>query len=165
MEFAQLIANAVIALVVSSVGLYLANSFRLQTRIKLLEFRVDAYRKLFALTEITSPTRLGRGESLSPEEAKSLGKEIYDWYYENGNGLLMPDRTRLKLQALQQRLQGEPLRRLPEDPLLREVAHFRHALRRDVGVFASDEPACPDRRGMWCLLGKRGHANSASSRG
>lgn len=156
MAVAQLIVNAVVALIVAGAGLYIANSFRLQTRIKLLEVRVEAYRKLFSLTEITSPTRLGRDESLSPEEAKTLGKAIYDWYYENGNGLLMPNRTRLILQSLQQKLQGEPQRRLPDDPLLREVAHFRHALRRDVGVFASDEPVGLTRREGRRRLGRRG---------
>jgi hypothetical protein len=32
---------------------------------------------------------------------------MYNWYYENGNGLLMTNRTRAVLQSLQQRLQGE----------------------------------------------------------
>lgn len=141
MALAQLIVSSAIALVVTGAGLYIANSLRLQTRIKLLEVRVEAYRKLFELTEITSPTRLGRSESLSEQESKELGKAIYAWYYKNGNGLLMPNRTRLMLQALQQKLQGEPLQRLPSDPILREVAQFRHALRRDVGVFASDVAA------------------------
>ena len=95
MALAQLILNAVVTLIIAGLGLYIANSFRLQARVKLLEVRVEAYRKLFALTEITSPTRLGRSESLSTEEAKALGKAIYDWYYENGNGLLTPNRTRL----------------------------------------------------------------------
>lgn len=117
---------------------------------------MEAYRKLFALTEPTSPTRLDRGDSLSPEEAKALGKAIYDWYYENGNGLLMPNRTRLKLQALQQKLQGEPLRRFPDDPLLQQAAHFRHALRRDVGVFASDEPLGSAQREGRRRLGRGG---------
>lgn len=143
MALAQLITNTVVALIIGSVGVYIGNSFRLQAQIRLLELRVEAYRQLFALMEIASPTRLGRGESLSPQDAKALGRAIYNWYYENGNGLLMPDRTRLKLQSLQQKLQGEPQQRLPEDPILREAAHFRHALRKDIGVFASDEPISP----------------------
>lgn len=138
--------NAVVALTVAGVGLYIANSFRLQARVRLIELRVEAYRKLFALTEPSSPTRLGRGASLSPEEAKILGKQIYDWYYENGNGLLMPNRTRLVLQELQQKLQGEPLKRLPDDPLLAQCADLRHALRRDLGVFATDERVGMTRR-------------------
>lgn len=141
MALAQLIVSSAIALIVAGVGLYAANSFRLQTRIRLLEARVEAYRKLFEITEMTSPTRLGRGETLSEDDAKVLGKAIYDWYYENGSGLLMPNRTRLLLQEIQQTLQGEKLRRLPDDPMLRKVAELRHALRRDVGVFASDEAA------------------------
>ena len=51
----------------------------------------------------------------------------------------MPNSTRLLLQDLQQTLQGEPLKRLPDDPVLAQMAHFRHALRRDVGVLANDE--------------------------
>jgi hypothetical protein len=98
MALAQLIVNAVVALTIAFVGLYVANSFRIQARIKLIELRIEAYRKLFEITEPASPTRLGRPDSLSPEEAKDLGRRIYDWYYTDGNGLLMPDRTRLKLQ-------------------------------------------------------------------
>jgi len=156
MVLAQLIVNAAIALSIAGVGLYVAHSYRLQTRIRLLEVRVEAYRKLFGLTEITSPTRLGRPESLTDEEARALGKAIYDWYYENGNGLLMPNRTRLMLQALQQKLQGQPPRGLPADPLLQEVAQFRHALRRDVGVFASDEFVGSSRGEGRRRLGRRG---------
>jgi len=33
-------------------------NYRIQTRLKVLELRIDAYRKLFAVTEIASPTRL-----------------------------------------------------------------------------------------------------------
>ena len=139
MALAQLLVNAAVALIVAGIGLYIANSYRLQARIRLIELRVEAYRKLFELTEPSSPTRLGRPESLSPDEARELGKKIYDWYYDNGNGLLMPNSTRLMLQEVQQKLQGQPLRRLPEDPLLAQIAHLRHALRRDVGVFATDE--------------------------
>jgi len=155
MALAQLIVNSAIAFLIAGIGLYAANSYRLQARIRLLEIRVEAYRKLFRLTEATSPTRLGRAESLSEEEARALGKAIYDWYYENGNGLLMPNRTRLMLQALQRKLQGQPLRRLPTDPLLQEVAQFRHALRRDVGVFASDEFVGSSRREGRRRLGRR----------
>jgi len=159
MELAQLIVNTFVALVIAAVGWYLANNYRLQTRIKLLELRVGAYRKLFELTEITSPTRMGRGESLSEEEAKHLGQAIYDWYYRDGNGLLMPNSTRQRLQDLQQKLQGEPIRSQSSDPLLREVSEFRAALRRDVGVFASDELgrglAVDERRPWWRVVLRR----------
>jgi hypothetical protein len=115
MALAQLVVNALIAITLGAIGLYLASNYRIQTRIRLLELRVHAYRTLFALTEVAIPTRLGRGEAWSPDEERRLGRAIYDWYYENGNGLLMPNSTRAHLQSLQQKLQGEPLRRQSDD--------------------------------------------------
>ena len=146
MALAQLIVSSTIALVIAGTGWYIASSYRMQTRIRLLEPRVEVYRKLFEITEVTSATRLGRGEQLTREEATRLGRAIYDWYYQNGNGLLMPNSTRTHLQDLQQKLQGEPLRRQSNDPLLAEVSHLRSLLRRDIGVFAKSESggAWPD---------------------
>lgn len=139
MEIAQLVVSSAITLVIAAVGIYIGNNYRMQTRIKLLELRVHAYRSLFELTEVASPTRLGRAESLTEEERRTLGRAIYDWFYRDGNGLLMPNSTRVHLQALQQKLQGEPLRRQSDDPLLLEVSHFRALLRQDIGVFGSEE--------------------------
>jgi hypothetical protein len=138
-EVIQLVTNAAVALTIAFVGWHLSSNYRIQARTRLLELRVDAYRQLFAVTEAASPTRLGRGEALQPEEGKKLGRAIYSWYYENGNGLLMPNSTRVQLQTLQQELQGEPVRRESPDPLLQKISHLRSLLRRDVGVFAADE--------------------------
>lgn len=148
---AQLFVNAFVLLVIAGVGWYFANNYRLQTRMKLLELRVEAYRSLFELTEISSPTRRGRGECLSKAEAAELGSAIYGWYYMNGNGLLIPNSTRKLLQNLQQKLQGEPMRSTSPDPLLQEVSYLRSALRRDVGVFVSEEygGAVPARARRW----------------
>jgi hypothetical protein len=147
MQIAQLIVSSIMTVVVAALGWHFIASYRILTRIKLLETRVQAYRKLFEITEPTSPTRLGRGEALDPEDARRLGRMIYEWYYKDGNGLLMPNSTRVYLQSLQQRLQGEPERRQSSDPILREVSHLRSLLRQDVGVFAEDEfgGAWPDR--------------------
>ena len=139
MALAQLIVSSAIALIIAGAGWYAASSYRMQTRIKLLELRVEAYRRLFEITEVASPTRLDRSEQLSREEAAKLGRSLYNWYYENGNGLLMPNSTRIHLQNLQQKLQGEPLRRQSSDPVLAEVSNLRSLLRRDVGVFAKGE--------------------------
>ena len=72
MVVAQLIVQSVIALIIAGTGWYIATNLRLQTRVKLLELRVEAYRKLFEVTEVASPTRLGRGERLTEEEAHAL---------------------------------------------------------------------------------------------
>jgi len=139
METTELILQILATLFVGGVGAYFSYNYRVQTRLKVLELRIDAYRKLFAATEIASPTRLGRGAQLSEEEAKKLGHEIYTWYYENGHGLLMPNRTRQHLQWLQRTLQGEPVDNAAQDPLIGEVSKLRTMLRQDVGIFGKRE--------------------------
>jgi hypothetical protein len=126
-------------LVVGGIGAYFSYNYRVQTRLKVLELRIDAYRKLFAVTEVASPTRLGRGPTLSEQDAKKLGNDIYSWYYENGHGLLMPNQTRRHLQRLQRTLQGEPVDDDSVDPLLSEVSKLRTMLRQDVGIFGRHE--------------------------
>lgn len=139
MQIAEIILQILATLIVGGVGAYFSYNYRIQTRLKVLELRIDAYRKLFAITEIASPTRLGRGAQLSEQETKKLGFDIYSWYYENGHRLLMPNLTRRHLQWLQRTLQGEPVEDVTPDPLLREVSKLRTMLRRDVGIFGKRE--------------------------
>lgn len=101
MQTAELALQILATLIVGGIGAYFSYNYRVQTRLKVLELRIDAYRKLFAATEVASPTRLGRSPTLSDQDAKKLGNDIYSWYYENGHGLLMPNRTRRHLQWLQ----------------------------------------------------------------
>ena len=125
MQPTEIVLQILVTLIIGGIGAYFSYNYRIQTRLKVLELRIEAYRELFAVTEIASPTRLGRGAQLSEQDAKKLGKDIYSWYYENGHGLLMPNRTRQHLQWLQRTLQGEPVEEVPADPLLREVSKLR----------------------------------------
>src|ERR1700681_2964542 len=104
MQTAELALQIVVTILLGGLGTYFSYNYRIQTRLKVLELRVEAYRRLFAVTETASPTRLGRGPQLTEEAARKLGGEIYRWYYEDGNGLLMPNRTRRHLQWLQRTL-------------------------------------------------------------
>jgi hypothetical protein len=128
-----------VPIAIAGVGWYVASSFRLQARLRILELRVEAYRKLFEATEIASPTRLGRGESLSEKDQKELGRALYDWYCHNGNGLLMPNRTRQRLFVLQRSLQREPIETANVDPHIEATSQLRSMLRQDIGVFAEGE--------------------------
>lgn len=139
MQNAELVLQILATLIIGGIGAYFSYNYRVQTRLKVLELRIEAYRKLFAATEIASPTRLGRGTQLSEEEAKKLGNDIYSWYYENGHGLLMPNRTRQHLQWLQRTLQGEPVDDIAPDPIIGEVSKLRTMLRQDVGIFGKRE--------------------------
>ena len=139
MQTAEFVLQILTTLIVGGIGAYFSYNYRIQTRLRVLELRIEAYRKLFAATEVASPTRLGRGPQLSEEQAKKLGNDIYLWYYENGHGLLMPNRTRRHLQWLQRTLQGEPVDDPAPDPLLREISKLRTMLRQDVGIFGKRE--------------------------
>jgi hypothetical protein len=139
MQTAELALQVLATLVVGGIGAYFSYNYRVQTRLKVLELRIEAYRKLFSITEIASPTRLGRSAQLSEQEAKKLGNDIYSWYYENGHGLLMPNQTRKHLQWLQRTLQGEPVEDAVPDPLIQEISKLRTMLRQDVGIFSRRE--------------------------
>ena len=139
MRLAELFLNFTSTILLASIGAYFSYNYRIQTRLKVLELRVDAYRKLFAATESASPTRLGRGDHLSEEDSRRLGESIYRWYYDNGNGLLMPNRTRKHLQWLQRTLQKEPNLETSPDPMIGEISKLRTMLRQDVGIFSGRE--------------------------
>jgi hypothetical protein len=78
-------------------GLYFANNLRQQTRFRLADARRDAYAKLWELTKIATPTRLdllGWEGTLKKNEREQLYRQTTDWYYEDGNGMLLEEPTR-----------------------------------------------------------------------
>jgi hypothetical protein len=93
MEIAQLVVTSVIALV----GLYAANGFRRQQRLKVADTRISAYR---ALWEVMEPARLTRfseegwQSAITPSEAVDLRDNMINWYYAGGNGILLTQTTK-----------------------------------------------------------------------
>lgn len=81
--------------VLTIVGLYFASSLRLKTRAEVekgvAEKRFDAYAALWAHTKIASPMR---GSPLNETERVWLYKTLTDWYYDEGNGMLLTEQTR-----------------------------------------------------------------------
>jgi hypothetical protein len=139
MQAVELVLQSAATILLGGIGVYFSYNYRIQTRLKVLELRIEAYRKLFAITEPASPGRRGRGLGLSAEEARKLGDEIHKWYYDNGNGILMPNRTRQHLHWLLGALQGDPPVDSTSDALINEVSKLRTMLRQDVGVFSRHE--------------------------
>jgi hypothetical protein len=93
MEIAQFVITSAVAVI----GLYLAHSFSRQQRIKIAEQRVDGYKKLWGLMLVARPTRVEPPENLGAltrEEAASLHGQMTKWYFEGGNGMLLPQDTR-----------------------------------------------------------------------
>jgi hypothetical protein len=91
---AEWIGIAVTA-VLGLAGLYFANSLRLRTRAEVeagvAEKRFAAYAALWAHTKMASPMR---GAPLTADERKDLYNKLTDWYYDDGNGMLLTERTR-----------------------------------------------------------------------
>jgi len=82
----------VATVVVTAVGLWLANSYRRQISLKLAQTRLEAYSRLWEITGIAAPTRLdGWGDDghLGVEERRELWAAMTNWYYANGGGMLL----------------------------------------------------------------------------
>jgi hypothetical protein len=79
-------------LVVTAVGLWLANSYRRQISLKLAQTRLEAYSRLWEITGIAAPTRLaGWGDDghLRVEERREIWAAMTNWYYASGGGMLL----------------------------------------------------------------------------
>jgi hypothetical protein len=88
---------AAAAVVVSLIGLYFANNYRLQARIQLAEARRAAYAKLWEITGLATPSRLdiaGWKGVLTEAERARLFHAMTVWYYQDGNGMLLDTATR-----------------------------------------------------------------------
>ena len=76
-------------------GLYFANSLRHKTRAEVeanvAAKRFDAYARLWVETKVASPMR---GAPLTADERSDLYKKLTDWYYDDGNGMLLTEQTR-----------------------------------------------------------------------
>lgn len=84
------------AIVVAITGIYFANSFRRRSKFELAEARRIAYAELWEITGLAAPTRLSRGVDglLTPNERSRLMQEMTNWYYRDGQGMLLSKRTR-----------------------------------------------------------------------
>lgn len=96
MEDAVNIADVVVTLILGVVGLYLVHSYRRQIALSVAEKRLAAYSALWSRMNIASPARLTEwwNEPLTLEEREKLFNEFTQWYFENGNGMLLGGGTR-----------------------------------------------------------------------
>lgn len=94
------ILDLLIKLSLGILGLWLANSYRRQIKQKTADERMKSYSALWSIMEVASPTRLKEWHAgslrgpLSNSERMELYSAFTTWYYENGNGLFLGDRSR-----------------------------------------------------------------------
>lgn len=96
----EVIGNFAIALGtlgLAVVGAWAAHSYRRRMRFELAEARRAAYAALWEITGLAAPTRLDTGGIdgyLTRAERQTLYQAMTNWYYEDGNGMLLEDTTR-----------------------------------------------------------------------
>ena len=88
------IIASLIGLVLTAVGIYFANNQRQQLDIHVADQLVKAYADLWALMKVAAPMRTPEGGSLSSDERHKLFDHLTDWYYADGNGMLLEMLTR-----------------------------------------------------------------------
>jgi len=91
----ELIAAA--TLFVTAVGIWLAYSYSRQMALKLSETRLEAYSHLWEISGVAAPTRLdGWGDEgyLPLDERRNLWAAMTDWYYADGDGMLLTATTK-----------------------------------------------------------------------
>lgn len=82
--------------IVTLIGAYLAYSHRRQIKMHVAEKRLAAYEKLWDKMSFASPVRLTKwkAQPLTREERETLFDDFTAWYFKNGNGMFLGDRTR-----------------------------------------------------------------------
>jgi len=111
-------AQVVSTVFVGLAGLWLAQSYRRQVRLKLAERQVDAYTRLWTLTAPASPERTC---PLSPDDLRTLREGMSRWYFVDGDGIFASAATRDLYVAVRSNLTC-PIAELRPPVLARELA-------------------------------------------
>jgi hypothetical protein len=137
------VARLVVESIIGLLGLYLVHSFRRQQRLRIADLRIPAYQRLWELMKVAAPSRVtdstGAG-SLAPEEARELHHSLWDWYWQNGNGMFLTDETQKIWAAALDRLRtyGEDGGIDPAEEGWRrivELSLLRTQMKRDIKVY------------------------------
>lgn len=144
------------------VGLYLTHSYRRQVKQKTANGRMKSYAELWEITKLASPHRLEERRPrtlsgpLTEDERENLYVALMDWYYKNGNGMFLGDRTRKIYLAAKDNLTCSDgalkppqlckvLQNLPEEQRLerrgelsiRQLSLLRARMRADLEVYGT----------------------------
>lgn len=106
---------------------WIAHNYRQNLQLQLSDKRLSAYTRLWEVTGVAAPTRLdGKGIAgyLRPDERWRLWRAMTEWYYRDGNGLLLDDasksvylKVKHNLACRTEELEPEGLRNLVREEL------------------------------------------------
>jgi hypothetical protein len=130
---AALIAGivAILAAIMSAFATLRVGAIRKGLQVQIAIPRVEAYRTLWDLTKSGSA-----GHILEQSARADLDAQLFEWYYTNGNGIFLSNRSRDLLQHVQRSLTTAGAE---WDAIATQLGLLRSSLRSDVGIFGSDD--------------------------
>jgi hypothetical protein len=90
-EWVGIVVTAVLTVAALYYGQSLRRRIRAEVEAKVAEKRFEAYAALWQKTKTASPMR---DAPLTPDERSQLFKDLTDWYYDSGHGMLLTQQTR-----------------------------------------------------------------------
>ena len=113
------------------------HNVRREMQVKILEPQLEAYRKLWELTEAASPSLT---QELSPDERSVLENSLRGWYYAAGNGIFLSKESRaLLVEAKKALLDGK----VKSASIKNTLSSLRSQLKSDIGVYGKGDLASP----------------------
>jgi hypothetical protein len=130
---AALIAGgvALFAAILSAFATLRVGAIRKGLQVQIAIPRVEAYRTLWDLTKSGST-----GHVLDQPARADLDTQLFEWYFTNGNGIFLSNRSRDLLQDVQRALMTPTE---GWEGVAARLGLLRSSLRNDVGVFGTDD--------------------------
>ena len=101
----------------------------LDTRVRIAEKRLPAYRLLWAITQ---PTTRARDIELSMEERNALYDQLREWYYDSGNGIFLSSATRDLYLDAREKLRSEEI---SDDQITAVFSNLRSEIKSEIGIY------------------------------
>ena len=123
--------------VLSILATITANNVRREMQVKLLEPQLEAYRKLWSLMDIASPSLTNE---FTEDERRNLEDKLRAWYYEAGNGIFLSVESRALLVEAKQYLLDVAI---PASKIRAKLSALRSQMKNDIGVYGKEDIKSP----------------------
>lgn len=136
-----------ITALITLLGLYLAHNLRRQQRLRIADQRLASYRQLWQQLLVARPSRLDPYDGAGPltsTEIQALYAGMTEWYFDDGNGMMLTEPTlRMYLEA-KRRLAKSAVAAEAADPdrddserRIQELSLLRTQMKFDVAIYGT----------------------------
>ena len=139
-EVIAAVSGGVLGLIGSVLSIWatvVAHNVRREMQVKLLEPQLDAYRKLWSLMEVASPSL---EQELSSDERSTLEGALRGWYYATGNGIFLSKESRALLVKAKKSLLDS---KIASGTIRGMLSTLRSQLKNDIGVYGKTDLTSP----------------------